>query len=154
MGETMLALINAAADKWKLSPRLVNAIVQAESDGNPFAIRYEPGIKAKYIQSPKKHRPMGCSLATEYRLQMFSFGLMQVLGFNIRAMGYGGWLTEYVDPEKGLEVGCNHLAGLLRRWPKVEDAVSAYNQGSPRKDDLGNYENQEYVDRVMALVRR
>ena len=153
MDKNIGALIDIAAGKWRLNPSLVAAIVDTESDWNPNAVRYEPGIKYKYIQDPRKHRPRTCSVATEYRLQMFSFGLMQVLGFNIRAMGYGGWLTEYVDPEKGLDVGCNHLAGLLKRWPKTEDAVSAYNQGSPRKDDAGLYQNQEYVDRVMELVR-
>ena len=148
--ERLWPLIEAAAGRHGLDPDLVGAIVVAESAADPAAVRYEPHV-GKYVRDPDKHRPRGCSAETERRLQMMSFSLMQVMGFNIRAMGFTGWLTEYLDPAKGLEVGCRFLADLLKRWPKIEDAVSAYNQGSPRRGEDGRYRNQAYVDRVMGL---
>ncbi|MEW5725339.1 MAG: transglycosylase SLT domain-containing protein [Thermodesulfobacteriota bacterium] len=146
-------MIGNAADRYGLDPDLVAAMVLTESAANPYAVRYEPHVD-RYVQDPEKHRPRGCSTETERRLQMMSFGLMQVMGFNIRAMGYEGWLSEYLDPAKGLEVGCRFLVDLLRRWKSVEDAVSAYNQGSPRRGEDGRYRNQAYVDQVMTRYRR
>jgi len=145
--------VQAAAAKYGLDPALVAAICANESAWHPQAVRYESHV-GKYVQDPAKHRPMGCSEETERRLQMMSFSLMQVMGFNIRAMGFGGWLTDYLDPVKGLDIGCKFLAGLFKRWSKVEDVVSAYNQGSPRRGQDGKYSNQPYVDHVMASYRQ
>jgi len=143
-----------AANRHGLEPALVGAVALTESGGNAWAVRYEPHV-SKYVQPSQGCRPTTCSEDTETRLQMMSFGLMQVMGFNIRAMGYGGWLTEYLDPDKGLEVGCRFLARLVKQYPgEIEDAVSAYNQGVPRRGADGKYRNQVYGDRVMQHRRR
>jgi soluble lytic murein transglycosylase-like protein len=143
-------LIEELAKQYQLDPNLVGAIVLAESGGDTFAVRFEPHVyrRQTYINlnAPK---PRTCSKETERVLQSMSFGLMQVMGFNARPAGFCGWLNELCDPAVGLDQGCQHLAGLLKRWPDFEDAVSAYNQGSPRKQG-GQYTNQAYVDKVMG----
>lgn len=143
-------LIEAAAKKYGFEPELIGAVVMAESGGQAGAMRYEKNVD-KYVQDPTKHKPAICSKSTEYQLQKFSFGLMQVMGFNIRAYNYKGWLGDYLDPEKALEVGCKHLARCKKRWPNGWDAVSAYNQGSPRKTGSGKYKNKIYVDHVKGF---
>ncbi|MEW5724773.1 MAG: transglycosylase SLT domain-containing protein, partial [Thermodesulfobacteriota bacterium] len=102
------------AERFGLDPDLVAAIILKESSADPYAIRYEPGWP--YVQTPEKFKPQSCSVETERRAQMMSWGLMQVMGTNIRTMGYTGWLTEYLDPSKAIEVGCRFLAGLLKHW--------------------------------------
>ena len=146
-------LIQETAKRYKLDPNLVGAIVLAESNGYTYAVRFEPHVydRQTYINL-NASRPKICSKGTDRALQSMSFGLMQVMGFNAREAGFKGWLTELCDPAIGLDQGCSHLAGLLKRWPKTEDAVSAYNQGSPRKNN-NHYTNQAYVDKVMKNYR-
>jgi len=146
------AQLEAVADRWQLDPYLVAAIVTTESGGDPTAVRYEPGYRWLFI--PKKVKPSTCSLPTERMLQKTSFGLMQVMGAVARERGLEGFITELCFPVVGLEYGCAHLAKHIKRFRSVERGVSAYNQGSPRKNDAGHFENQPYVDKVMTLYRR
>lgn len=148
------SLIKATAVRFGLDPCLVAAMVLVESSGDPWAARFEPNVYAsgRYLQDPKD-RPRASSRKTEYIHQATSWGLMQVMGFNVRAAGdlKGEWLHRMCEPAIGLGMGCKHLAGLLTRW-ETWDAVSAYNQGSPRKATDGSYKNQEYVDKVKDFL--
>jgi soluble lytic murein transglycosylase-like protein len=85
--------------------------------------------------------------------QSTSWGLMQVMGFNARDLGFKRrWLVELCRPEIGIDLGCQFLARLVAKYDSTEDAVSAYNQGAPRKRADGTYRNQHYVDRVMSYL--
>lgn len=141
-----------AAHKYNLDPELVGAIVMAESAGETWATRFEKHVyNTGSLISLKHQRPFICSADTDFALQACSFGLMQVMGFNARAQGFIGWLPELCRPEIGLDQGCKLLASLLKRWPAIEDSVSAYNQGSPRRGANGYYANLGYVNKVVGF---
>lgn len=141
-------------------PELVMAIVVVESNGNPWAMRAEPGYRwlwdirrncpwrgdAKDIPAP----PF-VSRATELWGQRTSWGLMQVMGATAREMGFRGpFLSELSDPHIGMEYGLKYLGTLVRRFYAahgIEGVVAAYNAGSPRRSG-GAWENQAYVDKV------
>ncbi len=76
----IMILSAAAAKSHGLPPPLVYAIIETESGGNPWAIRYEPAFYEKYIApAPIKGRGT-CSAQTEARMQATSWGLMQIMG--------------------------------------------------------------------------
>lgn len=145
-------LIDRAARQHGLPPELVRAIVEVESEGNPWSARYEPAFYDRYIKDAKIKAIPPCSLATERTLRATSFGLMQIMGSTAREVGFEGtFLTELSSPEIGLEYGCRYLAKLARRhhdrygW---EGVAAAYNAGSPRPTDSGRWVNQPYVDKI------
>ena len=152
---------------------LVEAIVAVESGGNPHAWRAEPHYR--YFWDCGKHCPFrylnkaevdsACapedfdyyedfgSRDTEWYGQQASWGPMLVMGAVARERGFDGWFTELCSSDEGIYWGCRHLQCLVNHyydgdgWPGV---ISAYNQGSPRKDDSGRFCNQGYVDMVLA----
>jgi hypothetical protein len=122
-----------------------------ESSGNQLAMRYEPHYK--YTFKPHiyadAHR---MTLATEIELQKFSYGLMQIMGATARELGFKDHFAFLLDAVTGFSWGCLYFARLLDRFPNYLDAISAYNQGSPRKTLLGKYKNQKYVDKVLMAA--
>lgn len=133
-------------------PKLAAALVTIESAWNPWAIRYEPLFS--WVSSAEKWASVqGWSEATERTAQKTSWGLMQVMGGTARSIGYRDHLTKLLLPEIGLEWGLRYLATKTSRYAKVEDAISAYNSGSARKDADGQYENAGYVAKVVGVMR-
>lgn len=143
-------IIQKVSDFYEIDFNLISAMVDVESYYNPLAVRYEAHYN--YLSSPHKHcKANKITVDTEITLQRMSFGLMQVMGANIREMGFLGNLVEIPSrPEEGLKYGIIHLKKQLDRYDQsIDDAVSAYNQGNNRKAENGEYENQAYVDKVI-----
>jgi len=133
-----------------IDPYLLAAIVQVESEGNPFAARYEAGYK--YISKAATHAATNhTSLNTEVELQKFSLGLCQMMGGVFRELGLTGPLPQAFDPEINLAYGAKKIAILNAKYSVLEDVISSYNGGTPRKVS-GGYENQKYVDAVTAAM--
>lgn len=136
--------------KFKVDTALIRAITQVESVFNPFAVRFEPHLKrAKWYTNtiPEKYK--------DDQYAYCSMGYMQVLYGIARDYGFKGTPQDLMSPDNSVHYGTKHLANFLKRWKKVEDAISAYNQGRPRKDkDTGEYKNQRYVDDVMRFYRQ
>jgi soluble lytic murein transglycosylase-like protein len=138
-----------------LPAKLVHAIVQTESSGDPWAYRYEPAFYKNYIHN-KPFKTFGfLSVETEMNGLATSWGLMQVMGVVARERGYTrAYLSELCKPEYGLEYGCRQLKNLENRfmdgygWNGV---IAAYNAGSPRRDQTGAFLNQSYVTKVRNL---
>lgn len=134
--------------KLDVDAALVRSICQVESGGISGRCRYESGYS--YLVSPSHWAVnSGISVQTEIVMQKTSWGLMQLMGANFRSLGFSGqW------PEVGYLVGlqlhysCTFLKGLLKRYSR-EDAIAAYNAGSPRRNKSGRFENQAYVDKVL-----
>ena len=121
------ALIGLARQKaalYQLDGDLICAIVEQESDWQPFAIRFEKDFLAKYVA------PLftaGKITATEAYARSFSWGLMQVMGQVAREEGFlGASLAELTDPELGLDAGCKHFAAIAKRIGAAPDADVAY----------------------------
>ena len=122
---TLIPLAKAAAGKYALDPALVCAIVEQESDWNPWAIRYEPAFYVHYVMPQR-----GLS-ATEAYARSFSWGLMQVMGEVAREEGFHADLPSLCDPTIGLDVGCNHFKRkLVTAENNVLKALLLWNGGS------------------------
>lgn len=161
-------LITAAAKEYYLKEEWVYAIVMKESSGITHATRFEDKTyadhmerdrlgRANYFVRPKTYARLlgfGYSEATERVHQMTSWGLMQVMGFKARELGYAHHLPEMCSPETGLAMGCKAFRGFLEKYQGLyRHAALAYNAGSVRNDpDTGKFVNQSYLDQVLLYV--
>jgi soluble lytic murein transglycosylase-like protein len=147
--------IESAATKYSLPVGLIHAIVQVESSGDPWAMRYEPGFKNLYLDNRTWKVYGAVSMDTEIVSRATSWGLMQVMGQVARERGYeGAFLSELCKPEIGIEYGCRQLKFFQDRYYNGRDwnpVIAAYNAGSPRLDKDGSYRNQGYVSKVRVI---
>ena len=142
----MINIINKIVTEKKLDVSLVLAIIDIESSFNPFKIRYEHKFRFRF-RVLEFAKGCGVSPTTESILQSCSWGLMQVMGCVARELGFSGILTELVDVEKNVNLGCAKLSQLDKKYSNLDDIIAAYNAGSPkRKGD--QYFNQAYVNSV------
>lgn len=143
-------LICATAEIHRLPVKLVQAIVQVESGGNPWAVRYESAFYAAYVKGRGHKVWHGCSRETEERMRATSFGPMQIMGQTARELGFDEpFLTALCAPLQGLEWGCRYLAKQIQRYGgDPESGVAAYNAGSATRGANGRWRNQAYVDKV------
>lgn len=133
----------------KLDRLLVAAIVQTESAGIDKVARYE-GSWPYFYKIKEYALANNITEQTAQVLQKISWGPMQVLGAVACELGYLGWLPDLCEPDLGVHFGALKMQQLSKRYTKMEDIVSAYNMGTARKDGMGIYYNQKYVDRVMG----
>lgn len=144
--------IERAARQHGLPPQFVLAIVEVESEGNPWAARYEPAFYDRYVKDAKIKAIAPCSLATERTLRATSFGPMQIMGSTAREVDFeGAFLTELCDPDIGLQCGCRFLVKLVRLHLEKhgwEGVAAAYNAGSPHKQANGRWVNEGYVEKI------
>lgn len=147
-------LIERKAKEFCLDPLLVRAVIQVESNFNPWATRYEANFLKRYInpltnefilsRNPQMRAAGVPSQSTERRELATSWGLMQIMGETARAFGFRGqYLAELCDLETNLHYGCTYLANKRMNYQTVEQAVSAYNAG------MATDRNKAYVDKVM-----
>ena len=143
-------IINRESTDCGLSRNLVASIVMAETSGNDYASRYEPLWKYFYRVDyhAKRNR---ISIDTERVSQATSWGHMQIMGGVARELGYEGPLVRLSQPLMGIKWGCIKLKDVCNKYSNLEDAISSYNQGSPRKVG-GQYANQSYVDKVNKFL--
>lgn len=164
------ALVTAAG-MHHLDPKVVGAIVRVESAGNPYAWNPEP--RYRWVWNVRTWAPFRAlrldevasevapadfpSLAgdrdQEWWAQQASWGLMQVMGAVARERGFRGlYLTQLVDPATNLDIGCGHLAALLR-WAEGDlvQACAAWN-GGKAGNERPPLRNQDYADKVLRAM--
>jgi hypothetical protein len=146
----IVALVDAAAQKWALDFWTLVAQVEKESSGNPEAKRLEAAYRWFY---PPGSMPDG----DELEFQRTSWGLLQIMGATARELGYREsaqpWPASPLksDAATALDLGCSYLTRMLRRWgPNIRDALSAYNAGHPTPDNYGAYV-EPILERADAL---
>ena len=138
--------IDKYSEKYDIPQGLVKAIIEVESGGNTYAMRYEDHYRWLVKPFSQFHWHDG----TEKQGQKTSWGLMQIMGAVARERGFKGrYLSALTNPEIGIEYGCKHLKWQYDRYSDWQDAISAFNQGSNRKTSQGRYQNQDYVDMVV-----
>lgn len=145
-------IINEKAATYGIPAWLIAAVIETESGGDPWAMRFEPEFLKRYVPQTTSQR-FGASMETERVMRATSFGLMQIMGQVAREFGCTfPFLSELCLPENGIEFGCRKLKSLRDLhfeklgWPGV---VAAYNAGSPRTGADGKFVNQAYVDKVL-----
>jgi len=150
----VIKVLSSMADKpTTLTPGLVLAIIKQESEGKPFAFRYEPDFYqwlVSRVPDPDVFGPYYISKATELKARSTSWGLMQVMGQVARERGFKeSYLTALCDATCGVTYGCKQLSLLLKRYNTLAEAVASYNTGSPKYTNDMQFVNQEYVDNVL-----
>jgi|SRR5271165_7204960 len=139
----LVQLAQRAAAAERLDPALVCAVVEQESNWNPWAIRYEPLFFAKYVAPLYTNNKVG---ATEAYARGISWGLMQVMGQVARETGVTSpFLSTLCDPAVGLAVGCKILRHKLDAANnELPRALLAWNGGA----------NPDYPDEVQSKLSR
>lgn len=149
-----MELIRVSANKYSLDPNVVAAMIMTESNGNTWAFRYEKHTD-RYTRHVASHaRILLISQDSERMAQMTSWGLMQVMGFKAREMGYEGYLPQLCIPSIGIDIGCKTLKWFLdREKGNYYRAIASYNAGSVRMVD-GKAANEAYVIKVQGFVNQ
>lgn len=152
---------------------LLEGLILTESAGNPRARRYEP----HQDRAGRKDQAQDADLPNQDDGDLeddASYGLMQVMGYNIRrlcqvpdgtAMKFGWCFLPLINISLGLRVLLGELeavrlevaANKIPSGRNVDRALARYN-GGPTGDDLvgGAFRLQAYVDKVgrnAALAR-
>ncbi len=140
--EELIALVRQEATRHHLDPALVCAVCEQESNWNPWAIRFEPQFRLRYVA------PLGLP-PTEEIARSTSWGLMQVMGQVAREHGFSeAFLSHLCDPSTGVAIGCMVLAGKLAECSQdVTRALLAWNGG-------GNSSYPGVVQARMSKFRR
>ena len=135
--------INKYSTELKVEKALILAISKIESQRYPFAFRFEPQLKkAKWYNKV---------LTEEERTNNYSYcsyGIMQVLFGIAKTLGYQDNPISLHLPQNSILYGTKLLKKLMKRYKNIKDVISAYNQGSNKKDKKGRYYNQYYVTKV------
>jgi soluble lytic murein transglycosylase-like protein len=139
--DELISLARLTAAAHGLPPDLVCAQIERESEWNPWAIRFEPGFEARYVEPREGAEHM---TVTEAYARGFSWGLGQVLGEVAREFGFRGeFLSELSDPATGIEFQCRKLAKCLKDANgNVVKALETYNGGA----------RPQYASEVLALA--
>ena len=135
----LVALARTIASEHGLDPALVCAVVEQESAWDAYAIRYEPGFRARYVATLELP-------PTEEIARSISWGLLQVMGQVAREHGFQGhFLSALSDPAVGLAIGCAVLAAKLATGGgNVPRGLVLWNGGG----------NPDYAALVLARVAR
>lgn len=152
-------IITNCAKVYRIDEKLIRAIIRKESSWNQYAIRPEPsfwkrylvGIKALFYRTPEKDEKW----LNYPTLVSMSYGLMQIMLTTAMELGFRfTYPTELLSPEANITYGCKLLRKLHDRYGNIKDAISAYNQGSARKNLDGTYVNQSYVNSVLKYLEQ
>lgn len=144
--------ISAACSEVSIDPLVLYAIMQHESGGNTWAMRYEAAYH--YLVQPRDFASsLGISYDTELVCQKSSWGLCQVMGGVAREHGYMGHLTELCRPDLGIKYAAAHLKKKFTKYGEETAAIAAYNQGNARKWGTAYANEVTYVDPVLLKLR-
>lgn len=125
----LIALAYSAAIKYGLEGSLICAIIEQESDWDPWAMRYEPAFFRRYVEPLISRSELS---ATEANARATSWGLMQVMGQIAREAEFAGvFLSLLCKPQEGIDVGCRVFAGKVAAAAgSIEKALQLWNGGA------------------------
>jgi len=135
----LMDIVKTAAMDHDLDYILMFALVEQESNWNPWAIRYEPAFYTNHVV-PSHHLTLPL---TELRARAVSWGLFQIMGETARGFGNskigfrGKFLAELVQPNINAEFGCKVFRQMLDKALADEnEALLLYNGGgNPSYDE-------------------
>lgn len=147
--DSIIQLVRQIAPNYSLDPALVCAIVEQESDGDTWLVRWEKGFDQKYIvpleAAGKIHPTPPITEATEAVTRAMSWGLMQIMGETAREapVNYYGRMAALCDPNTGITQGCKALQHKLSlAGGDVRKGLDLWNGGA----------DPAYPDQVLARV--
>jgi soluble lytic murein transglycosylase-like protein len=133
-------LARTLAAKFDVPADVLCGMIEREDQGNPWAVRYEPGFLARYVMPQYKAGKLDI---TETYCRAMSWGLLQIMGETARELGFEGkYLSELCDPPVGIKFGCLKLAACLKRTKgDINAALEQFNGG----------DNLNYAAEVLSL---
>lgn len=152
-----LGMLGRHCNRYDLDPAIIDALIQQESLGDPWAFRYEPGFYKRYLGHLSRsdlngHVPKRLpTIESEKVARSTSFGLMQIMGETARGAGFDkDYLSELFDPEINIELGCKFFRSLLDKYTDEEtDKDTAYRTALLRYNGGGD---PSYPDKVLSRV--
>lgn len=125
----LISLAREISGKHGVPPEVVCGLIERESTGSRWAVRFEPGFLKQYVLPQYGDGKLD---ATETYTRAMSFGPMQILGQVAREFGFEGkYLTQLCDPLVGIEFGCRKLAACLKKANgDINRALESWNGGS------------------------
>jgi soluble lytic murein transglycosylase-like protein len=153
--EELDALIIRGSEAFRLDKNLIRAIIMVESSGIPNAIRFEKDWRYFYNVRAFADK-LEIPFKEEEKNQATSWGLCQTMGTVARELGFTDKLEMLLIPEIGVFYGCKKLQKLFQSKMcrgDEERVIAAYNAGSPRMTEGGQWENFKYVDKVFRYLR-
>lgn len=147
------SVVSPIAVQYGINPNWILAIIQKESGGNPYEIRYEPHYC--YLQTPEKYaKALHITLQTEIESQKISWGLGQIMGAVARAQGHNGLMSQMIEPELNVKHMCILISHLRQKSHEQNDIFAMYNAGyKGLQRTNGQYPNQTYVDQVNEILK-
>jgi soluble lytic murein transglycosylase-like protein len=144
VSEARFNSVSSIAAAYGLDTALVCALVEQESNWNPWAVRYEPAFFDHYIRPLLNNGTV--KTMTEATCRAISWGLMQVMGQVAREMEFiGPFLSELCDTDKGLDMGCRVLKLKLdAAGGDTHNGLQLYNGGG----------DPNYAAEVMARMSK
>jgi soluble lytic murein transglycosylase-like protein len=147
--QNLIDLAKQIAPRHGLEPALVCAVIEQESGGDPWAIRFEHDFFIGYVLPVKMKNEIS---STEAYARAFSWGVMQVMGQTAREAGFGFddsnptikmSLAALCDPANGIEVGCTILARKIAAADRdIQKGLEFWNGGG----------NPNYAAEVLARL--
>lgn len=151
-----LNLIRALCGAHSIDTELVLAIIWRESKGECFKTKFD----LKSFENNEFYYPhtfaekLSITLETEKSLQAMRWGPMQILGSDARKLGYEDDLLKLTVPDVSLAWSIKKLDELLVKYKLVDRAIAAWNSGSPKTLNNGEFTNQGYVTDVLHYIQR
>ncbi len=146
----VLKTIEVYSKEYNIEEALIRAIIKQESDGYIFAYRIDYNILCDKSWYNKILNPYEKLTKEHYA----SYGLMQVLYGVAKNQGFEGNAFDLFHPQNNIMYGCILLKELMKKYSNIKDVISAYNQGSAKKNEKGKYLNQDYVDNVYKWYKQ
>ena len=139
-------------NKENVNEFLIKAFILTESNGNPWAVRFEPSW-GYFVRLDEFSKLNMITRTTEMVLQATSWGPMQIMGSVSRELGFDGMLTKLIDPSISLRLSVIKLKQLMSKYTLLDDVIAAYNAGHPERKENGEYKNQDYVTKVKQFTK-
>lgn len=148
------SVVTPIASEYGIDSNWILALIQKESGGNQYEIRYEPHYR--YLRTPEKFaKDLHITLETEIEAQKISWGLGQIMGAVARAQGHSGLMAELIQPELNVKHMCILISHLKKVSHDPNDVFSSYNAGlKALEKPQGRYPNQAYVDQVNQILKQ
>lgn len=132
------------ADVYHIPLSYLIALIQQESDGDPWAVRYEPKWRW-FLQVDYWARRVKVTSPTERICQTMSWGLCQIMGSVSRELGHQGDISMLLDPDINIQLCCKKLHLLYKKHGTWKKALASYNAGHP-----DSKAGQRYARAVLA----
>jgi hypothetical protein len=147
-GEKIKDIVEKHAESFNLQPNIVKAVIMVESNGDTFAVRFEPNWR--WWLNPKYWaRRVRVTTRTEAICQQMSWGPMQIMGTVARELGFEQDMPALCQPATGIYYGCKKLSQLLKKYTYIRPALSAYNTGRPN-----SRKGRRYAEKVLEYAKR